>query len=113
MSCTSKPWLAALACGLLAVEVSAQDFRIIALPDTQNYSSDYPQLYFGQTQWIADRLVADNIRFVTHLGDLVNDAQTLSQWSVAKQAMTTLDSAGVPYGTCPGNHDFQIGRAHV
>jgi len=107
MSCTSKPWLAALACGLLAVEVSAQDFRIIALPDTQNYSSDYPQLYFGQTQWIADRLVADNIRFVTHLGDLVNDAQTLSQWSVAKQAMTTLDSAGVPYGTCPGNHDFR------
>jgi hypothetical protein len=107
MNRTTRARLALAATALLAADAAAQDFRVIALPDTQNYSKDYPQLYFGQTQWIADRLAADNIRFVSHLGDIVNDAQTQSQWSVAKQAMTTLDTSGVPYGTCPGNHDFR------
>lgn len=98
---------ALLAAALLAPGAAAQDFRVIALPDTQNYSSDYPQLFYAQTQWVADRFLLDDIRFVSHLGDVVNDAETLSQWTVAKQAMTALDVAQVPYGTCPGNHDFR------
>jgi len=97
--------LAPLFAALLPPIAVGQDFRIVALPDTQFYSQDYPQLYFGQTQWIVDRMAADNIRFVTHLGDLVNEAATLSQWSVARQAMNLLDVADVPYGTCVGNHD--------
>lgn len=102
------PVLSALSLSaLLAAPLAAQSSRIIALPDTQNYASDYPQIFSAQTQWVANRFVPDGIAFVTHLGDVVNDAQTLSQWVVAKTAMSALDAAAVPYGICPGNHDFR------
>jgi len=91
----------------LAGAAQAQDFRVIALPDTQKYTESYPELFIGQTQWIADRLVPDNIRFVTHLGDLVEEAATIAHWNVATNAMSILDGAGVPYGTCVGNHDVR------
>lgn len=97
----------ALLAALLCATASAQSSRVVALPDTQNYSSDYPQIFNSQTQWVASRFVPDGIAFVTHLGDVVNDAATLSQWTTAKSAMSTLDGAGVPYGICPGNHDFR------
>lgn len=83
-----------------------EDFMVVALPDTQFYSQDYPEIYDSQTQWIADNLAAFNIKFVSHLGDVVNEAATLYQWANAKRSMTKLDQSGVPYGTAPGNHDF-------
>ncbi len=90
----------------LTAPALSEDFVVVALPDTQNYSESYPELYDAQTQWIADNLAAQNIEFVTHLGDLVQHAATLWQWDNAKASMTTLDTAGVPYGTCVGNHDI-------
>ncbi len=88
------------------ISAEAQDFTVIALPDTQNYSSDYPDLYHAQTQWCVDNLAVYNIQFVTHLGDVVNDAATLYQWDNARAAMNRLDNGNVPYGIAPGNHDF-------
>ena len=90
----------------LASPVHADDFTVIALPDTQNYSEDYPAIYDAQTQWIADNAAALDIRFVTHLGDIVNEAATISQWQNAFASMSILDNAGMPYGTATGNHDF-------
>ena len=84
----------------------AQDFTVVALPDTQNYSEDHPEIYDAQTQWIVDNVVVRDIRFVTHLGDLVDEAATIGQWQNAFASMSILDGAGVPYGTAPGNHDF-------
>ena len=76
----------------------ATDFTIIALPDTQHYSDQYPEIYFSQTQWIVDNKDALNIVFVTHLGDLVqhNDLYP-EEWVVADEAMRLLDDV-VPYG---------------
>ena len=96
-------WIAAQAG--LASPAAAQDFRIVVLPDTQEYAADYPAIYQAQTQWIADRAALDNIRFVSHLGDIVDEAGTPSQWDIARTAMDVLDIAEVPYGTCVGNHD--------
>lgn len=95
-----------LVAAALQAEAVAQS-RVIALPDTQFYSQDYPQLFQAQTQWVADRFLPDGIAFVTHLGDIVNEAATLGQWDVATGAMGTLDDADVPYGTCVGNHDLR------
>ncbi len=86
-------------------------FTIVALPDTQNYvdSATNAPLFTQQTQWIADEFSGANtrnIQFVTHLGDLVSTGSDLTQWGRADASLSVLDSAGIPYGVLPGNHDL-------
>ena len=96
---------------------AAPDFTIIVLPDTQHYT-DNPLNYANfsaQTQWIVDNRVTLNIKFVTHLGDIVehgNNNGDDTEWLVADAAMglledpvKTLLTDGIPYGAAPGNHD--------
>lgn len=87
-----------------------EDFVVIALPDTQNYTSisSPSDLYTRQTQWILDNTETMNIKFVTHLGDLVNSPSSQSQWLRCTDAMNLMNNR-MPYGTCPGNHDLATG----
>jgi hypothetical protein len=98
-----------LAAAMLAASTTTPaDFTVVALPDTQKYT-ETPSLnryYYDQTQWIVDNRAARNILFVTHLGDITEEAGTPAYWAVAKTAMTTLDNADIPYGTAVGNHDI-------
>lgn len=94
---------------LLATVAEAERFSIVALPDTQNYAQDFPDVFHSQTQWVADNREALNIKLVTHLGDIVNRGSDLGQWAVARSAMSRLDDGDVPYGTAMGNHDNQYG----
>ncbi|MBI4601843.1 MAG: DNRLRE domain-containing protein [Planctomycetes bacterium] len=80
------------------------DFTIIPMPDTQFYSQTYPQIYTAQTQWIADNVIARNIVFVTHEGDIVQTWDNTTEWQRADTSMSILDGV-VPYGLAPGNHD--------
>lgn len=86
-------------------------FSIIALPDTQNYTSisSPTDIFEQQTQWIVDNVVTENIKAVTHLGDIVNSPWSASQWLRATTAMDLLNGV-VAYGTCPGNHDIASGN---
>jgi len=90
---------------------SNQNFSIIALPDTQNYTSiSAPtDLYTRQTQWILDNEETMNIKFVTHLGDIVNSPGSQSQWLRATAAMNLMNNQ-LAYGTAPGNHDLGSGN---
>lgn len=81
-------------------------FAVVVLPDTQFYSQDYPEIFAAQTRWIVDNRDTWNIRFVTHLGDIVNMAGVTEQWTAAKAAMDILLDADLPHGTCVGNHDI-------
>ncbi len=81
-------------------------FTLVGIPDTQNYSSSFPQNFMAQTNWVVDTQLALDIRYVSHYGDLVNNADQPFQWVTADTAMTVLDDAGVIYGVCPGNHDI-------
>lgn len=81
-------------------------FSIVMLPDTQIYSEKRPDLFFAQTNWIKLNRDKENIVFVTHVGDLVqNHGYEPSQWRVADEAMAVLDGV-VPYGIAIGNHDY-------
>ena len=92
-----------------AVTGGAEDFTIIALPDTQHYSDQHPELYHAQTAWIAEQVDLLNIVFVTHLGDIVqNRERDETEWIVADAAMARLDGI-VPYSVLPGNHDMAQG----
>lgn len=93
-------WLSAL-----SVFAQSGDFTIVALPDTQHYSSTYPQIFTAQTQWIADNIAAKNIKLVLGEGDIVNGGGELGQWQNADAAMKLLDGK-VPYMSALGNHDY-------
>lgn len=100
--------LTLVVCLLLAAAASAQDdFTVVVLPDTQIYADRYPDTFTRQTAWIAANEDALNIKFVAHVGDIVNDAESTVQWTLADQAARTLDTAGIPYAWAIGNHDYQ------
>ena len=90
----------------------ADDFTIIALPDTQYYSASFPATYSAQTQWIVDNRVSRNIVFVTQLGDCVDNAGVNQQlvnadlaWDIVEGNPYAGQAWGIPYGIAVGNHD--------
>ncbi|MBS3963014.1 MAG: metallophosphoesterase [Methylomonas sp.] len=108
----------------------AQPFRFVALPDTQIYAENlFPDpnrfppvtdpngtghIFAAQTQWIVDNAAAKNIRYVGHLGDIVQHGddplRAPAQWTMAKDAMNNLLQADIAHGTVMGNHDTSHGN---
>lgn len=83
---------------------TAGSSMLAVLPDTQVYSLRFPGLFTLQTEWLARNAQAFDIRFVAHLGDLVNNNTPL-EWERARDSMALLDGV-IPYGMAPGNHDY-------
>ena len=83
------------------------NFSVVLLPDTQNYSEKYAETYITQTLWIRKRLKVDNIKFTIHLGDIVQNPGEQPEWENASLAMRLLDGV-VPYSVVPGNHDMVV-----
>jgi hypothetical protein len=105
--------------GRAAPTNAGPDFTLVALPDTQFYTSGLnggtPAIFQAQTDWIVSNRVARNIAFVTHLGDCVQNGDNNgndSEWRAATNALyrlenplTTMLADGIPYGVAVGNHD--------
>ena len=96
--------------GAADATASGPPFTIVAVPDTQFYTtSDTAAATFAaQTQWIVDNMAAKNIAFVTHLGDITENGNRIgyeAEWPRADAAMDTLDTVNLPYGLVAGNHD--------
>lgn len=102
-------WLLQTASPAAEPPVAEKSFTVVLLPDTQYYSEKYPATYVAQTLWIRKRLKEDNIRFAIHLGDIVQNASTESEWTSADRAMRILDGV-VPYSMVPGNHDMVLSQ---
>jgi len=83
-------------------------FTIVVLPDTQNYSQSYPQIFDSQTQWIANNAAALNTQLVIGVGDIVNVGTDALQWANATHSFGILDQARVPYAFAIGNHDYDM-----
>ncbi|HXQ36835.1 MAG TPA: LamG-like jellyroll fold domain-containing protein, partial [Anaerolineales bacterium] len=72
------------------------DFTIIALPDTQYYTSSLnggsPAIFNSQTNWIVNNIAARNIVFVTQLGDCTEHGDQFEiEWQHADAAFTTIE----------------------
>lgn len=105
--------------GRPAAPAPGPDFSIIALPDTQFYSRDAtpgkPSLFTAQTDWIIAHKAERNIKFVTLLGDCVQDGDNNGnprEWLNATNALYRLEDPintdlffGIPYAVAVGNHD--------
>jgi uncharacterized repeat protein (TIGR02543 family) len=83
-------------------------WTLAVLPDTQIYAQNYPELFKDQTRWIVANKERYNIKYVLHLGDIVNVNTDLVQWTNAQAAIKMLDGQ-VPYALAPGNHDYGAG----
>jgi 3',5'-cyclic AMP phosphodiesterase CpdA len=79
----------------------------VVLPDTQIYAWKYPEIFLAQTNWIAANAEARNIRYVFHVGDVV-EHNSEKEWKLARKAMSVLDGK-VPYAIALGNHDLGPG----
>jgi uncharacterized repeat protein (TIGR02543 family) len=79
-------------------------WTLVVLPDTQIYSESYPELFKDQTRWIVANKDRYNIKYVLHLGDIVNVPMATAQWLNAKAAISLMDGL-VPYALATGNHD--------
>ena len=69
-----------------------ENFTVVVLPDTQFYSESYPAIFDNQTQWIIDEAENLNVAFVTHEGDIVNQATVSAQWQNANRSLSKLDA---------------------
>ncbi len=81
-------------------------FSLVALPDTQAYSAKAPEVFAAEMQWILDNIESENIVFVTHLGDIVDNNNAPEQWAVASESLAMLHGK-IPYGLGVGNHDMK------
>jgi hypothetical protein len=91
-------------------QAKPQGFTLVAMPDTQNVVSSYPEILYLQTAWIADQAEALGIRYVVNEGDITNDSAD-EQWQHADHAFRLLDDR-VPYAVTVGNHDYP-GSGHA
>ena len=94
--------------------VSGPDFTIVALPDTQFYTTKVggDLIFKAQTQWVVDNRASRNIVFVNHLGDATDHGRD-SEWQIVDAAMTILESPSpsIPYGMVIGNRDKATGSS--
>ncbi|RYD73611.1 MAG: hypothetical protein EOP84_21255 [Verrucomicrobiaceae bacterium] len=88
---------------------AASPFTMIVLSDTQEYCSQQEganiQMFYSQTERINAQRTSRNIKYVMHVGDIVDHQNDINQWERAKTALYALDNT-VPYGVVPGNHDW-------
>ena len=80
-------------------------YTIVALPDTQYYASDYPDIFDAQARWIAGEAALGNVAVAIHEGDIV-DANNDLQWARARRSLQLLEGI-VPVVLSAGNHDYQ------
>ncbi|MBR4170576.1 MAG: tyrosine-protein phosphatase [Kiritimatiellae bacterium] len=95
-------------------------FTYAVIPDTQGYDGVGRHTKRGRApgvgptnnekftaivNWIVANVTNENIRFVTHTGD-ITDMNNDYQWTFASNLMAKLDGV-VPYAIVPGNHDMK------
>ena len=81
-------------------------FSIIILPDTQYYSSRFPEIFYRQMDWITENKKQLNIQYVVHLGDITNNNKEYA-WEVASKSFKILEDAGIPYSIVYGDNDMK------
>lgn len=86
-----------------------EEFSFIIIPDTQTLAKSYPEVFTTMTRCIVDRASELNIKFVLHLGDLVDrGAEYEYEYENAVQALQLIYDADIPLLIAPGNHDYDM-----
>ena len=86
-------------------------WTMVVLPDTQIYTSQYPEIWAAQSHWIAEHGSELGIRLVVQVGD-VTDGNTPIEWQRAKAGFDEIEAVA-SLVVVPGNHDYDIGQQRV
>jgi len=103
----------------------SESFTIAVISDTQFYNDGtVPQpknlgIFLDQTQYLAEKRHELKLRFVTHVGDVIEhgDGSSINypanygtpqatEWLNAVRALEILDAAEIPFALTIGNHDY-------
>ena len=91
-----------------------EDFVLMVVPDTQfmvmdfsHQGSEFGQ-YTAQTRWIVDEKDNLNIKFITHVGDVVDHSDRQNEWDSFKSGWSIIEDSGIPWSIAPGNHDTNL-----
>ncbi|USK29385.1 metallophosphoesterase [Bacillus sp. CMF21] len=84
------------------------NYNFLFVPDTQKYSSQNPEIFYSQMNWIAKNTKKNNIVMNTFVGDIV-DSNSEKQWQNSLEAISYLDKKDIPYMIAAGNHDYAEG----
>ncbi|MBN2579301.1 MAG: metallophosphoesterase [Pirellulales bacterium] len=103
--CLLAGWLAASSLMAAVPTIQPGSWTLAILPDTQYYVNYNNGIFEAQTQFLVTYKSALNLKYVLHEGD-VTQSNTTGQWSIASNAMSTLEGAGIPFTLLPGNHDY-------
>jgi hypothetical protein len=87
-----------------AIGKTDEAFSVVVLPDTQIYAWKHPEIFHAQTRWIAENLTKYKVKYVLHLGDVVQHNND-KEWKIARESFSRLDGE-VPYAIALGNHDM-------
>jgi len=99
------PVLFVLLLSIFTLNLSAADkFTLMVIPDSQIMTQDAPSIYTNEITWIKNNVSNLNIKFVSHVGDVVNVSNN-TQYTNAKNAMNQMNGV-VPYAIAAGNHDM-------
>ncbi|WP_105567192.1 lamin tail domain-containing protein [Microbacterium halophytorum] len=85
------------------------DFTLAWESDTQYYNEEFTQHQEAIHDYVLDQREAQNIQYMFHTGDVVDDYDQPYQWENADPQYQRLDDAGLPYGVLAGNHDVGHG----
>jgi hypothetical protein len=88
------------------IRALTKPFTIVAIPDTQVYSEEGDPGFAKQVDWVLANAIKQNIVFVTHLGDVVDNGTDGEQWTNAMAALNPLlEQDMLPFSVVRGNHD--------
>ena len=88
---------------------SDYDFTIAWESDTQYYNEEFTQHQKAIHDYVLDQREEQNIQYLIHTGDVVDDYDQPYQSANADPEYLRLDEAGLPYGVLAGNHDVGHG----
>jgi len=86
-------------------------WTLVAVPDTQGYARSSSLISYAQDQadWIASNVGTENIAFVAHEGDWVDDGGDRTEWERMDDVWDTVDGE-VPYAAAIGDNDCAVGE---
>ncbi len=90
---------------LIQPETQAEPFVFAWMSDTQLYSESYPTTFRTMTQWLIENREQEQIVYLFHTGDIVNDWRRDVEWDNAEEAIAPLFET-LPFGVLAGNHDI-------
>ena len=92
----------------IKVQSESQDddeFSFGWITDTQFYAQSYPDIFNTEVNYILKNRNTENIKYVVHTGDIINNMEQGYQWVNADNSLKIFDNAAMPYGVLAGNHD--------